>query len=110
MHPLTRLANSIHAMKVSGALVDHEAVEWDEQEGAVLRAGAFRHHQEASLPSSSILDHPSPLSPETQSPLPPMLLATNCSKVPGFSGPGPVFCNVTWSGVQFPAEDDLIAM
>lgn len=41
-------------------------------------------------------------------PLPPMRLTSNCSsmKAPGV----PLYCNVSWSGVMFPAEDDLVAL
>ena len=41
------------------------------------------------------------------SPLPPIELTSNCSE---FSGPGPLHCNVSWRGVLFPSEDDLVAL
>jgi hypothetical protein len=40
--------------------------------------------------------------------LPPIHLSTNCSSM---KNPGvPLYCNVSWSGVLYPAEDDLVAL
>lgn len=40
--------------------------------------------------------------------LPPVQLSTNCSTM---TTPGvPLYCNVSWAGVLYPAKDDLVAL
>ena len=101
VHPLTKLSHAIHNLRVSDSIVPHEAVEWDDREGVRLS------RSRDSDPAPAVEAQGAPKSPPT---LPPVLLASNCSKAPGFSGPGPMYCNVTWSGVLYPAEDDLVAL
>ena len=100
VHPLTQLAHIIPSMRISQSIVPHEEVEWDDLEGPRLLTGASHEPRGSNGVQNEM---------EADDPLPPVLLATNCSKAHGFSGPGSMYCNVTWSGVMFPAADDLLA-
>jgi hypothetical protein len=107
LHPLTKLAHIIPSLRISESIVPHEEVEWDDKEGPRLLTAS----REPQTPQSSVQtsQKTSQIDSGADDPLPPVLLATNCSKAHGFSGPGSMYCNVTWSGVKFPAADDLLA-
>lgn len=82
IHPLSQLASKLPAMRL--------AEQHDPGTGTASFSTVLGASRETQLP-----------------PLPPIELSSNCTE---FSGPDPLYCNVSWRGVLFPSDDDLIAL